>query len=467
MAYNKETGLWEGYIYCLTNMKSNTYKKYIGQTITTIEHRFGQHYTAKKNYAISNAINKYGKENFKVEQICKIVANTKEEVRKKLNKEEIFCIEWYQTKCNQNGYNIDIGGANSSYHCIPVDVYTVDGQFIHTFDSESDAKRYYDIYDVSDMCKGKVGKNKKHNITFRYHGEPFEKYNPNTYKRSKTYYQFDLYGNLLNIFENRTDILNYLNNVCGLNINNLDLNKSIKNNTTAYGYVWSLTNEFRFDKDSYRNSVKVKKYTTDGEFLGLYETISAALIAIGKNPVNSTSIKMVCDGKTYYPRFGYVWRYEFDDFSKYPVILEYQGEKKSIDQYTLDGEFIATYDTISDGLITNGISLPYCSQVSDCCKGKQVYAQGYVWRFHGDPFDLYPVKISHGNAFIAVNQYTSDNTFVAYHVSCKDGAKSVGLKTATAISLCAKGKRKTAGGFKWFYANDYDQPDKTKIITLN
>ena len=160
MAYNKETGLWEGYIYCLTNMKSDTYKKYIGQTTTTIKHRFGQHYTAKKNCAISNAINKYGKENFKVEQICKIIAETKSELIKKLNKEEIFCIEWFQTRCDQNGYNIDKGGSQVSYFCIPVDAYTVDGEFIQTFDSGLDAERYYGICDVCYMCKGIIGKTK-------------------------------------------------------------------------------------------------------------------------------------------------------------------------------------------------------------------------------------------------------------------------------------------------------------------
>lgn len=467
MSYNKETGLWEGYIYCLINMKSPTYKKYIGQTITTIKHRLGQHYTAKKNYAINHAFNKYGKENFKVEQICKKVAETKEELREQLNKEEIFCIEWYQTQCDQNGYNIDIGGANASYFCIPVDAYTVDGQFIQTFDSCEDAERYYNIYGVSDMCKGKQGKNMKYNITFRYHGESFDKYNPYTYERSRTYYQFDLNGKLLNVFHNNTDAINYLNNVCGLHLKNLGIDSAIKNNTTAYGFVWSLDPEFHFDEDNYRNSVKVKKYTPEGKFIGLYKTMSDALDELGKTKFNSNSIKASCDGKTYYPRFGFVWRYEFDDFNKYPVVLESKNTKKCVDQYSLDGKFIATYDTISEALLANGISICYCSQISDCCKGKQAYTQGYVWRFHGDPFDLYPVEITYDKAFIAVNRYTLDDVFVAYHESCKDGAIAVGLKNASGISQCAKGNRKSAGGFKWYYVSDPYQPDKSKIIPQN
>lgn len=467
MAYNKETGLWEGYIYCLTNIKSNTYKKYIGQTTTTIQHRLGQHYTAKKNYAIYHAFDKYGKENFKVEQICKIIANNKKELISKLNKEEEYCIEWFQTKCEQNGYNIDSGGAQASYFCIPVDAYTIDGVFIRTFDSGKDAERYYGITGVSDMCQGKQGKNNKYNITFRYHNEPFDKYNPNTYRRSKTYYQFDLDGNLLNIFDNKTDILKYLNNICKLNIKQLCIDKAIMNNRTAYGYVWSVDGKFHFDETNYRNSIKVKKYTITGEFIELYKTISEALIKIGESPSCSKSIKMSCDGTTYYPRFGYVWRYEFDAFDKYPVVLESQNAKKCVDQYTLNGEFIATYDTISEALIKNGIPVSYCSQVSQCCRGKKAFIQGFVWRFHGEPFDKYPTTITNEYAFVALNRYTIDGEFVAYHESCKAGAEAVGLKNSSTIIQCAKGKRKTASGFIWYYANDPNQPDKTKIITAN
>ena len=46
MAYNKETGMWEGYIYVITNSVNR--KQYVGQTITTVEHRFKQHISKKK-----------------------------------------------------------------------------------------------------------------------------------------------------------------------------------------------------------------------------------------------------------------------------------------------------------------------------------------------------------------------------------------------------------------------------------
>lgn len=93
-----------GYIYKITNNVNG--KIYIGQTKHSIEYRWKQHcyrstYEYKNGSIIDEAINKYGKENFTVEQLD--TANTPDE----LNEKEKYYIE----KLNSivEGYNITEG----------------------------------------------------------------------------------------------------------------------------------------------------------------------------------------------------------------------------------------------------------------------------------------------------------------------------------------------------------------------
>ena len=61
-----------GYIYCITNLINN--KRYIGKTTNSIEERFKEHCSDFQKERCSkrplyDAMNKYGIENFKIEEI--------------------------------------------------------------------------------------------------------------------------------------------------------------------------------------------------------------------------------------------------------------------------------------------------------------------------------------------------------------------------------------------------------------
>lgn len=85
-----------GYIYLITNKVNG--KQYVGQTVRTIKNRFDGHISDKNMY-ISRAIRKYGKENFKIEEID-IAYNQIE-----LNLIEGVYMSWFNT-LRPNGYNI-------------------------------------------------------------------------------------------------------------------------------------------------------------------------------------------------------------------------------------------------------------------------------------------------------------------------------------------------------------------------
>lgn len=94
-------------IYKITNLINN--KIYIGQTITTLDNRWKRHTwnctTNNSHMAITDAIAKYGKNNFKIEQID--IADTIDE----LNNKEQYWIS-FSKSMSPNGYNLTSGGNN-------------------------------------------------------------------------------------------------------------------------------------------------------------------------------------------------------------------------------------------------------------------------------------------------------------------------------------------------------------------
>jgi group I intron endonuclease len=91
-----------GIIYKITNKLDGT--KYIGQTTQDLSIRWNSH--CKKNsgcHYLSNAIKKYGKENFEIKILVK--AHNKEE----LDYRESYCIKLFNT-LSPKGYNLKSGG---------------------------------------------------------------------------------------------------------------------------------------------------------------------------------------------------------------------------------------------------------------------------------------------------------------------------------------------------------------------
>lgn len=96
-----------GIIYRIVNLING--KSYIGQTIHWFNYRYhgGKWWKYTTNILLKRAVEKYGKENFQVEiyehgisDICL------------LNKLETMYIVLFNTLANNNGYNLDTGGAN-------------------------------------------------------------------------------------------------------------------------------------------------------------------------------------------------------------------------------------------------------------------------------------------------------------------------------------------------------------------
>jgi hypothetical protein len=161
MAYNKETGMYEGFIYKITNNINGHF--YIGQTRTTVEERFYNHtkdYSISKyqKYGLYKAFKKYGVDNFSVDTIETHQAFTLTELNNILNEREMLLIAENRNIYGKDFlYNHSRGGDydGCATENIPVIQYNYIGEEINRFDSIVDAKRITGVSGISGVINKK------------------------------------------------------------------------------------------------------------------------------------------------------------------------------------------------------------------------------------------------------------------------------------------------------------------------
>ena len=385
MAYDKSTNTYNGYIYKITNLVND--KIYIGQTIRDIHKRWIGHVNAHKDTAISRAIDKYGKENFKIEELAHVYGEDKDELKRLLNYLEIAIIkETDSLVYNKNGYNISQGGNVTNKQGKKVTLYNIDGKIIKTFNSIDEACLFCDCSSssVTLCCLGKQSTvfNK---YVFRYDGDSFDKYQ---IKLKPKIYRFDISGSITGIY----------------------------------------------------NSVIEAESATKNE-VGHCSSIGKVI----NNP--------------YLLAGGYWWSND-ENFN-------YKGNSKEspVDQYDINGNLIQSFASIKE--CSEVLNLQF-TNISKVCLGKRHTTGGFVFRYSGDKFDLYDICPNADKMYNKkmVNQYTKNGIYIKTFDSVNDATKEMTNKRSVAISNCCRKVKNynTAFGYKWYFANDETQPDKSKII---
>lgn len=182
----KYGGIVYRYVHKLTG------KSYIGQTVRPIA-RHKQHSCAPEQSAWHNAVRKYGIDSFEYTVLDFVEAETPQQLRAKLCELEWSHIQEFHSLTTQNGYNIREFGQNdpSSDSCSKkaVDMYDLEGRFIQTFDSISQAQKSIGPYNISSaiLTNSKAG-----GYYWARHGSPL----PESITQ-KFVYQYDSDGNFV------------------------------------------------------------------------------------------------------------------------------------------------------------------------------------------------------------------------------------------------------------------------------
>lgn len=113
-------------------------------------------------------------------------------------------------------------------------------------------------------------------------------------------------------------------------------------------------------------------------------------------------------------------------------------------QYSLKGEFIKEYNSISDAMrelnISNG-------KISDCCKGNRRSAGGFMWSY--EKVDRLP-EYKKKSKSKPVYQYSLDGKFIQSFKTVTDASKLTNCN-ASKITSCCNLSIKSAGGYQWRY----------------
>lgn len=302
-----------GYIYKITNLVTN--KSYIGQTKKTVNYRIKEHfrqaqYEAQGKRKLTHfhaSLNKYGRDNFKVETLEKCNDDL-------LNEREIYWINYYDTY--NNGYNSTTGGQalNNSPSKIILQ-YGLNGQYIQMFESADKAAEAINGNSVSiRQCCNSNSYNKSYG---GYQWKYFELNFPMTIESVKgtvgrvgqKILQYDKRGNLLNKFANVSEAAQ-LSNVSRRSISFA----CTKEQDSAGGFQW----RYEDDKDIpgdliakrlsvYCNPIiPIIQSDKKGGFIREWNSI---IDAAEELHLDAKKIGQTCEGKQH-TYSGFQWQYK-------------------------------------------------------------------------------------------------------------------------------------------------------------
>lgn len=127
-------------------------------------------------------------------------------------------------------------------------------------------------------------------------------------------------------------------------------------------------------------------------------------------------------------------------------------KEKSVYQFDLQGNLIKCWKSITLASKEFENNNSAKSAIHNCCSGKVNQSLGYYWSFK-PKFEFKTDK-----RFSAVAKYNDEGKFLKSYTSLKEAAEDMGLRNGASIRDCIKGKQKRCKGFRWryFYGNTED-----------
>lgn len=256
-------------------------------------------------------------------------------------------------------------------------------------------------------------------------------------------YCYSIYGEFLKEYKNVKEAAQKLN------LKPQNIYGALSRGHNAGGYQWSYSKYDRIETNF--NTIPVIAFSLSGKRIKLYNSINEAIKETGDS---YQSIKKSCDTKHHSGK-TYQWRYWFEDPNLQEILPYKYDNKKAIDQYDLEGNFITTFNSMFEAGQWLNLS---GSNLTTCCKNKQKSYGGYLWCYHNDPAPLPYIDLKYNHNTSSgkrqVLQYSKDMKFLNSYESAHEAARQINNpKCANHITECCQGKRKTCNNYIWKYGD--------------
>jgi hypothetical protein len=192
------------------------------------------------------------------------------------------------------------------------------------------------------------------------------------------------------------------------------------------------------------NSKAVFCFDLNGKFIKKYKSATLASIEL---KLDKTSVCACAANNSDTKRCGnYIFRYVYEG-DLYIKKSYFNKNYTSINMYDLDGNYIRTYECLSD--VKNDLGIPQ-SNISANIRGKALSACGYIFKYNnGDTSDIKTDKDKIlSSKSKPINQFDLKGNFIKMFPSQQKAAKELGIRQGNIYSVL-KGRYKQCNGYYW------------------
>lgn len=270
-------------------------------------------------------------------------------------------------------YNMKLGGIIQPDCSKEIHRYDLNGNYISSWTSIEKAANELGC---SNMAISFAHKNKSISFNSLWSCDKTEKLDISEYNnvpQDKIVYKYDINGKYLSYYKNTSEL------VKELQCTRENIRDAIKSSYLCKGYYLSYEKFDKFivkEKIKRNSSHKVYQYDLNGNFISEFENCDEVVKVLGFNKKSLQS--KLATNSTYK---GFQWSYTKELNMNNIEKISLSSKPKQINQYTLDGKFVKTWDTYS----SCRESFPNVGKV---LRGITRQCKGFIFKYNDEVKDI-------------------------------------------------------------------------------